>query len=202
MSSAKPNRSSSRSPSRRAAIGRWFATAMARLRPRRPSPSRTTTTTTTAAATAAAVATTTTNITAIATARPPRTPSLPAAAPLEAGPPASPILPPAPARPPPSVPGPDPSMVRPPQLATGRALVTWLPPAERRCQLCRSPYEGANTELERSTPREEREQAARVAGCSERPTAHVVGRRCLEQWLEMGGMEACPLCAFSGAMDE
>ncbi|KAF4303750.1 hypothetical protein GTA08_BOTSDO08498 [Botryosphaeria dothidea] len=189
MSSAAPDASSSRS--RRAAIGRWFATAMDRLRlRRRRSPSST----------------------ASASAPPLRPPRFSGAGSFEASPPPPPSppsgqVPPAPSRRPPPPP-PDP--VRRPrprtvplsELAAGRALVSWLPPSERRCRLCRMPYDGAKTELEHSTPWEEREQAVRVAGCDQRPTAHVVGRRCLQQWLDMGGMEACPLCAFACAQDD
>lgn len=33
------------------------------------------------------------------------------------------------------------------ELAAGRTLVSWLPPVERRCALCRMPYDGAVSSL-------------------------------------------------------
>lgn len=54
-----------------------------------------------------------------------------------------------------------------------------------------------NTDLERRTPWEEREQAVRVPGCKKTGReSHIVGRRCLERWEAVGSDTACPLCAL------
>ncbi|KAK0609153.1 hypothetical protein DIS24_g12448 [Lasiodiplodia hormozganensis] len=209
MPSPAASHSSASSP--RAPMRRWFATAMERLRLRRrrrsQSPPASPAPPTAAAATTTA---------------PPRPPRFVGLSPFETSPPPPPPQqqqqqqnqqqqqqqqqappPPAPTRRAPPPP-PDP-VLRPrartiplSEIAAGRALVSWLPPAQRHCVLCQKPYDGANTDLERRTPWEEREQAVRVPGCSKTGReSHIVGRRCLERWEAVGGSPACPLCALA-----
>ncbi|KKY21387.1 hypothetical protein UCDDS831_g04228 [Diplodia seriata] len=181
MASPADSGSSSASARARAPVRRWFATAMDRLRHRRRRSSSTSP--------------------AAPSTPPPRSSgaSGPEASSSSPAPPAPTRRPPPP--PPDPIRRPRPRTIPLAEIAAGRTLASWLPPSQRFCQLCRQPYDGANSDLERRTLWEERELAVRVPGCVKQPERekHVVGRRCLERWIALGSSHGCPLCAFGGA---